>query len=141
MGVLNLVHELLHSFGASHDPRHCTPANIRTEGRYLMSKYSSSGVKKNNEVISNCTAASVASTLSKEVNMDIIHKLSYLKLKMFSKCLTVLFLGLIKVSVEMELLGLVKIVTVDPWRNVLTESLTVSLPECGGERLSARCGD
>ena len=71
MGVLNLVHELLHSFGASHDPRHCTPANIRTEGRYLMSKYSSSGVKKNNEVISNCTAASVASTLSNMVRRNI----------------------------------------------------------------------
>ena len=140
MGVLNLVHELLHSFGASHDPRHCTPANIRSEGRYLMSKYSSSGVKKNNEVISNCTAASVASTLSNEVDIDIIYKL-YLKLKLFRECLTVLFLGLIKDSVEMELWGMVKIVTVDPWRNVLTGSLTVFLPGCGGERLSARCGD
>ena len=67
MGVLNLVHELLHSFGASHDPDHCSPENIRRDGRFIMSRYSSSGTKKNNEVISNCTAASVTTTLANKV--------------------------------------------------------------------------
>ena len=73
MGVLNLVHELLHSFGASHDPAHCSAHNIRRDGRYLMSRYSSSGVKKNNEIISNCTAESVAATLT---NMEMSSCLS-----------------------------------------------------------------
>lgn len=66
MGVLNLVHEMLHSFGASHDPRYCTPENIRQGGRFLMSKYSSSGVKSNNERISDCTAAAVTNTLANQ---------------------------------------------------------------------------
>ena len=29
MGVLNLAHELLHSLGASHDPQHCAPEDVR----------------------------------------------------------------------------------------------------------------
>ena len=43
-------------------------AGLRTEGRYLMSKFSSSGVKKNNELISSCTAESVAATLANLVS-------------------------------------------------------------------------
>ena len=72
MGVLNLAHELLHSFGASHDPHHCSPDNVRTEGRFLMSKFSSSGVKRNNELISNCTAKSVARSLLHSVSLSFI---------------------------------------------------------------------
>ena len=39
MGVLNLAHEVLHSFGAEHDPN-----TVECGGRYIMSKYSGSGV-------------------------------------------------------------------------------------------------
>ena len=76
MGVLNLAHELLHSFGASHDPHHCSPENIRTDGRYLMSKFSSSGVKRNNELISNCTAKSVSRSLLHYVSLSFLIKCS-----------------------------------------------------------------
>ena len=38
MGVLNLAHEVLHSFGAEHDPN-----TVECGGRYIMSKYSGSG--------------------------------------------------------------------------------------------------
>jgi len=62
MGVLNLAHEIFHSFGADHDPdtNECSARNDGKHGRYLMSKFSNSGLKKNNEVISNCTARSIS---------------------------------------------------------------------------------
>jgi len=67
MGVLNLAHELLHSFGAYHDPEtsDCSAKDEKRSGRFLMSRFSSSGVKRNNERISNCTAAAVNINLAK----------------------------------------------------------------------------
>ena len=64
MGVLNLVHEIFHSFGAEHDPdtRECR-ATAR-HGRYIMSRFSNTGIKRNNEIISNCTARSISTLLS-----------------------------------------------------------------------------
>ena len=101
MGVLNLVHELLHSFGASHDPDHCSPENIRRDGRFIMSKYSSSGTKKNNEVISNCTAASVTTTLANKVrclllmrgliNTQSPHSVMKIKLKIILRKVSLIF--------------------------------------------------
>ena len=43
MAVLNLVHELMHAFGAQHDPDkterpECTPSDSVESGRFLMSK-------------------------------------------------------------------------------------------------------
>ena len=43
MSVLNLVHELMHSFGAKHDPPaaarpQCTPGDAAQNGRFLMSR-------------------------------------------------------------------------------------------------------
>ena len=43
MSVLNLVHELMHSFGAKHDPPadqvpRCTPRDAQLNGRFLMSR-------------------------------------------------------------------------------------------------------
>ena len=58
MGVLNLAHEVLHSFGASHDPD-----TVECGARYIMSRYSGSGVHHNNELISPCTGRSVAAVL------------------------------------------------------------------------------
>ena len=75
MGVLNFAHEIMHSFGASHDPESCTPTNPKHDGRYLMSKYSSSGVKKNSEIISNCTAVSISATLSSARMSFCLHQL------------------------------------------------------------------
>merc|ERR1719402_1474114 len=69
MAVLNLVHELMHAFGARHDPSvseraECTPADSVTNGRYLMSKYSNNGRKHNHEVLSPCTKESVRGCLA-----------------------------------------------------------------------------
>ncbi|XP_059096532.1 disintegrin and metalloproteinase domain-containing protein 10-like isoform X2 [Tigriopus californicus] len=69
MGVLNLVHELMHSFGAKHDPdpkdsSNCTPIDKWTNGRFLMSKYSNDGHKLNHEIISPCTKSMVVQNLS-----------------------------------------------------------------------------
>ena len=75
MGVLNFAHKILHSFGASHDPKTCTPADPKNDGRYLMSKYSSSGVKKNSEIISNCTAQAISETLSSRKMSFCLHQL------------------------------------------------------------------
>ena len=69
MAILNLVcpinfplwaqvHELMHAFGAKHDPeerKDCTPKDVETNGRFLMSKYSNNGRKHNHEVLSPCT--------------------------------------------------------------------------------------
>ena len=52
------VHELMHAFGAKHDPeerKDCTPKDVETNGRFLMSKYSNNGRKHNHEVLSPCT--------------------------------------------------------------------------------------
>ena len=54
MGVLNLAHEVHHSLGAEHDPE-----SGQCAGRYLMSRYSGSGVHRDNEEISSCTARRV----------------------------------------------------------------------------------
>ena len=54
MGVLNLAHEVHHSLGAEHDPE-----SGECAGRFLMSRYSGSGVHRDNERISACTAARV----------------------------------------------------------------------------------
>ena len=50
---------MLHSFGAGHDP-----GTVECGGRYLMSRYSGSGLQTNNEAISPCTARSVAALLA-----------------------------------------------------------------------------
>ncbi|XP_071742904.1 disintegrin and metalloproteinase domain-containing protein 10-like [Lepeophtheirus salmonis] len=68
MGVLNLVHELLHSFGARHDPEpaqnpSCVPKDKWINGRYLMSKYSNDGHKLNHEILSPCTEMAVIENL------------------------------------------------------------------------------
>ena len=51
--------QVLHSFGAGHDP-----GTVECGGRYLMSRYSGSGLQANNEAISPCTARSVAALLA-----------------------------------------------------------------------------
>lgn len=71
MAVLNLVHELMHAFGAKHDPEEtenpaCTPHDAETNGRYLMSKYSNNGKKHNHELLSPCTKDSVRRVLAAE---------------------------------------------------------------------------
>ena len=68
MGVLNLVHEVLHSFGADHDPD-----TVECGGRYLMSRYSGSGVHTNNHIISPCTGHSVSAVLGSQ---DMTHCLA-----------------------------------------------------------------
>ena len=48
----------MHAFGAKHDPeerKDCTPKDVETNGRFLMSKYSNNGRKHNHEVLSPCT--------------------------------------------------------------------------------------
>jgi len=69
MAILNLVHELMHAFGAKHDPeerKDCTPKDVETNGRFLMSKYSNNGRKHNHEVLSPCTKESVVQCLASE---------------------------------------------------------------------------
>lgn len=76
MAVLNLVHELMHSFGAKHDPAGggtdggtdgggagCTPADADINGRYLMSRFSNTGRRINHELLSSCTKKSVVEVL------------------------------------------------------------------------------
>ena len=51
----------MHAFGAKHDPeerKDCTPKDVETNGRFLMSKYSNNGRKHNHEVLSPCTKVS-----------------------------------------------------------------------------------
>ena len=60
------VHELMHAFGAKHDPeerKDCTPTDVETNGRFLMSKYSNNGRKHNHEVLSPCTKVQLSSIL------------------------------------------------------------------------------
>merc|ERR1719153_417626 len=69
MAILNLVHELMHAFGAKHDPdakerADCTPSDMEANGRFLMSKYSNNGRRHNHEVLSPCTKESVIACLS-----------------------------------------------------------------------------
>ena len=71
MAVLNLVHELMHAFGAQHDPEEaerpeCTPRKSDEEGRFLMSKYSNNGRKHNHELVSPCTRQAVSAVLRSE---------------------------------------------------------------------------
>ena len=71
MAVLNLVHELMHAFGAQHDPdaverAECTPANSEEDGRFLMSKYSNNGRKHNHELVSPCTRQAVTAVLQSD---------------------------------------------------------------------------
>ena len=61
MGVLNLAHEVHHSLGAAHDPE-----DGECGGRFLMSRYSGSGVHSDNERISSCTARSVAEVVARQ---------------------------------------------------------------------------
>ena len=75
MAVLNLVHELMHAFGAQHDPdaverAECTPANSEEDGRFLMSKYSNNGRKHNHELVSPCTQQSVAAVLQSQTRQS-----------------------------------------------------------------------
>jgi len=65
MGVLNLVHEILHAIGAKHDPDpeerpDCTPLDKHFNGRFLMSKFSNDGHKLNHQIMSPCTKESVS---------------------------------------------------------------------------------
>ena len=64
MSVLNLVHELCHSFGASHDSDECFPNDVIENGHYLMSPYSNNGRMANHDILSNCTIKSIQETLS-----------------------------------------------------------------------------
>ena len=100
MGVLNLVHELMHSFGAKHDPEaneepECTPHDRVKfifywinkfwigfhpylllqwiNGRFLMSKFSNDGHKLNHQILSPCTKRSV------RANLAAAHRISCLK--------------------------------------------------------------
>ena len=68
MASLNLAHEILHSFGAEHDPvgEECGAGERAGRGRYLMSRYSSSGVRANNARVSRCTAGAVAAVLQSD---------------------------------------------------------------------------
>jgi len=71
MGVLNLVHELMHSFGAKHDPEpsedaKCTPEDKWVNGRFLMSKYSNDGHKLNHMILSPCTKSLVKMNLKSD---------------------------------------------------------------------------
>ena len=71
MAVLNLVHELMHAFGAQHDPEEaerpeCTPRKSEEEGRFLMSKFSNNGRKHNHELVSPCTRQAVTAVLRSE---------------------------------------------------------------------------
>jgi len=61
MGILNLLHEILHAFGASHDPKD----NLKNspEGRYLMSRYSNSGTKENHSRLSQWSKESIQEIL------------------------------------------------------------------------------
>ena len=52
----------MHAFGAKHDPeerKDCTPKDVETNGRFLMSKYSNNGRKHNHEVLSPCTKVNI----------------------------------------------------------------------------------
>jgi len=64
MGVLNILHEIMHSLGAQHDPEpkqsvECTPKDRALNGRYLMSAFSNDGRKLNHMMLSPCTKKSV----------------------------------------------------------------------------------
>ena len=90
MGILNLLHEILHAFGASHDPKGKYNAHYKTSphfvcknfadssssasqeasGRHLMSRYSNSGTKENHSRLSAWSKQSI-----REILMD--HRMSY----------------------------------------------------------------
>jgi len=62
MGILNLLHEILHAFGASHDPKDSI-SNLSPKGRYLMSRYSNSGTKENHSRLSAWSKQSIRQIL------------------------------------------------------------------------------
>jgi len=74
MGVLNLAHEILHSFGAHHDNSSCIPKDVKGGGRFLMSRYSGTGLHTNNELVSNCTAETVSASLSSPDQTYCLHQ-------------------------------------------------------------------
>jgi len=81
MAILNLVHELMHAFGAKHDPdtkerADCTPSDMDDNGRFLMSKYSNNGRRHNHEVLSPCTKESVLACLTSPQRMSCIKTIS-----------------------------------------------------------------
>jgi len=81
MAILNLVHELMHAFGAKHDPDQkerpdCTPSDSEMNGRFLMSKYSNNGRKHNHEVLSQCTKESVVKCLGSKERMSCVQPVS-----------------------------------------------------------------
>ncbi|CAB4061009.1 ADAM17 [Lepeophtheirus salmonis] len=59
MTILNLGHEILHSFGAEHDTPGCSPEDEEINGSYLMSPYTSTGKSSNNELLSSCSISAV----------------------------------------------------------------------------------
>ena len=76
MAELNLFHELLHAFGARHDPppfgaenggaaSECNPstADAAANGRYVMSRFSNNGRRRNHEVLSSCSRRAVSVVL------------------------------------------------------------------------------
>ncbi|XP_023343181.1 disintegrin and metalloproteinase domain-containing protein 10 [Eurytemora carolleeae] len=74
MGVLNFVHEILHSLGAKHDPEpaereDCTPLDKHFNGRFLMSKFSNDGHKLNHAIMSPCTKESVNAVLKNSTKL------------------------------------------------------------------------
>ena len=66
--ALNILHELMHSFGAKHDSDSdsCSPKDYLSDGRFLMSKYSNSGNKKNHQFLSECAKNDVKEVLASE---------------------------------------------------------------------------
>jgi len=71
MGVLNILHEIMHSLGAQHDPEpnqsvECTPKDRAINGRYLMSAFSNDGRKLNHMMLSPCTKKSVLANLASQ---------------------------------------------------------------------------
>ena len=141
MGVLNLAHELLHSFGARHDPRSCTPRpeEVRREGRYLMSKYSSSGVQANNDVISNCTAEAVAATLEDSVSINIIGEVCNVQPSPRA-CLAAWCGGPRRGTAGTAWWARARSATAAAWRRVWRGGRCVSRPGRGAGSGSAACG-
>jgi len=74
MGILNLLHEILHAFGASHDPKDTKSNAEGKEGRYLMSRYSNSGTKENHAKLSFWSKQSIRQVLSDQRMSFCLHR-------------------------------------------------------------------